>query len=181
MSRTIIVCLAAVAISAAAASAQEEAPSVPAEQKAKQLPRQKLSGPRFGFTAFTGAVADQRNQAGLEALMGQFGWQWETQIVSLENRSQALMEWVFLVGGLEQSELNTSLAWITGYRLENGIEFGVGPNISYSRDAEQFTTSMQVAGGATIPFGDLYVPVNVAVGAAKGGPRLTVLMGWIAG
>ena len=49
---------------------------------AKRLPREKLSGPRFGFTTFTGDVADLRDRAGLESIMTQFGWQWETKIVS---------------------------------------------------------------------------------------------------
>ena len=112
---------------AAAAAAQEtqETPPIPEERQAKKLPRQHLSGPRFGFTTFTGEVADLRDQAGLEPIMTQFGWQWETQIVSLTGGNQALMEWVLLVGGVEQDEFNVSLGWLTGYRLANGVEFGV--------------------------------------------------------
>ena len=161
--------------------AAQEPPAVPADQMAKQLPRQTLSGPRFGFTTFTGETADRRDQAGLESIMTQFGWQFETQIMSLTGGQKALMEWVFLVGGVEQDELNLSLGWLTGYRLASGFELGVGPNFSYSRDSENFTTSMVLAGGATLPFGDLFVPINVAVSVAKGGPRITVLTGWIIG
>ena len=40
--------------------AAQEPPAVPADQQVKQLPRQTLSGPRFGFTTFTGEVADMR-------------------------------------------------------------------------------------------------------------------------
>ena len=113
--------------------------------------------------------------------MTQFGWQFETQILSMSDGNQALMEWVILVGGVEQDEFNTSLAWLAGYRLANGLEFGVGPNVSFNPDQESVTTSMQVAGGATLPFGDLYIPVNLSVGIAKGGPRFTTLVGWIVG
>jgi hypothetical protein len=162
-------------------AAQEESVQVPQDRQAKKLPRQRLAGPRFGFTVFTGEVADLRNQAGLEPIMTQFGWQFETQIVSLTGGNQALMEWVFLLGGMEQSELTGSLAWMTGYRLANGLELGVGPNVSVSKDNEDITTSMVVAGGATLPFGDLYVPVNMAVALAEGGPRITALLGWIVG
>ena len=122
---------------------------------ARTLPRQKLSGPRFGFTTFTGAVADLRDQAGLEPLMTQFGWPWETQIMSL--------------------------GWLTGYRLANGLELGVGPNFSVNKQFEKITTSMVVAGGSTLSFGDMYVPLNLAVALAKGGPRITILTGWIIG
>jgi len=159
----------------------QAAPQVPVERRVKKLPRQRLSGPRFGFTTFTGETADLRDQAGLEPIMSQFGWQLETQVVSLESGNQALMEWLFLVGGVEQDELNLSLAWIAGYRLESGVEFGVGPNFSYNRDSEDTTGSMVVAGGATMPFGDIYVPLNVALAFAKGGPRVTTLLGWIIG
>ena len=40
---------------------------------------------------------------------------------------------------------------------------------------------MVLAGGSTVPFGDLYLPANVAVGIARGGPRITMLTGWIIG
>jgi len=141
--------------------------------------RQHLAGPRFGFTVFTGEVAEMRSHAELEPIMTQFGWQFETRIVSRQGGGQALMEWIALVGGVEQNELNLSLAWLTGYRLPTGLEFGVGPNFSWNKDQKKTTTSMIVAGGATLPFGDIAIPLNLAVGIAEGGPRFTVLMGWI--
>jgi hypothetical protein len=183
MSRTILfAALASLAFAATTVSAQD-APSVPSDQRVKTLPRQKLAGPRFGFTTFTGQTADLRQKGNLEPIMSQFGWQFETQIVSMTGGNQALMEWVFLVGGVEQDELNLSMAWMTGYRLDNGLEFGVGPNISVNprREDAKPTTSMVMAGGVTMPFGDLYVPLNVAVAYAKGGPRITTLLGWIVG
>ncbi len=113
--------------------------------------------------------------------MTQFGWQFETRIMSSESGNQALMEWVVLIGGVEQDELNISVSWLAGYRMENGVEFGVGPNIGFNKDSDKPTTSMIVAGGVTLPFGDLYIPLNMAVSIAEGGPRFTVLMGWIVG
>lgn len=173
--------LTALASGSGATAAQQTPPEVPEDQQVKKLSRQHLSGPRFGFTAFTGDVADQRAAAGKEAIMTQFGWQFETQIASSTGGNQALMEWVFLIGGVEQDELNASLGWLAGYRLENGLEFGVGPNVSITKDSQDPTTSMLVAAGATMPFGDIYVPLNLAVSMAEGGPRVTALMGWIIG
>ena len=149
--------------------------------QAPVLPRQQLAGPRFGFTAFTGETARQRQAADLQPIMTQFGWQFETRILSMSGGQQALMEWVVLFGGVEQSELNASVAWLAGYRLPNGLEFGVGPNASWNKDTEDVTTSMVFAAGATLPFGDLYVPLNMAIAAAEGGPRITALFGWIVG
>ena len=183
MSRTVLAyAIAALALSAGTVAAQEPLPQVPDEMRVKKLPRQKLSGPRFGFTVFTGDVADQRDAAGLEPIMTQCGWQWETQIVSMQGGNQALMEWILLVGGVEQSEFSLSLGWLAGYRLENGVEFGVGPNLSVNKDNDwEPNTSMVFAAGSTLPFGDLYLPLNLAVSVAKGGPRITMLMGWIVG
>ena len=65
----------------------QEPPEVPEAQRVK-----KLSGPRFGFTTFTGDVADQRKAANLEPMMTQLDWQWETWIVSLTGRKQGLIE-----------------------------------------------------------------------------------------
>lgn len=182
MSRMIFTLLfAALALSTDAASAQSRSPATPGAQMAREVPRRHLNGPRFGFTVFTGDVADQRDQAGLEPIMTQFGWQWETQLLATERGSQALMEWVLLVGGMEQNEFNVSLGWLAGYRLENGVEFGVGPNFSYSRDSGETTSSMIFAAGATLPFGELFVPINFALSVAEGGPRMTALIGWIVG
>jgi len=166
------------ALTSAPVAAQD---SIPEAMRARTLPRQHLSGPRFGFTTFTGDVAKFRQAVGKEAMMSQFGWQFETQIVSTRSGNQALMEWVALVGGVEQDEMNLSLSWLAGYRLPSGLEFGVGPNVSVRKEGGDPTTSMVVAGGATLPFGELYVPLNLAVAFAQGGPRVTTLVGWIIG
>ena len=182
MFRTMILsAIAAILMLASFQPAHAQGPELPDAMRAKELPRQHLSGPRFGFTTFTGDVADLRQSVGKEAIMSQFGWQFETQIRSLSDGNQALMEWVVLVGGVEQDELNLSLSWMTGFRLPNGLEFGVGPNISITKDNSDPTTSMVIAVGKTMPFGDLYVPVNLAVAFAEGGPRITTLLGWIVG
>ena len=154
---------------------------IPQSMRARTLPRQHLSGPRFGFTAFTGDVADARAAIGKEAIMTQFGWQFEEQLVSTEDGSQALMEWIVLVGGVEQGELNLGVSWLAGYRMPNGVEFGVGPHVGVRKEGGPPSTSMVVAGGATMPFGQLYVPLNLAVAIAEGGPRFTTLLGWIVG
>jgi hypothetical protein len=122
-----------------------------------------------------------RQKAGLQPIITQFGWQAETQIVSQHDGNQVLMELVLLAGGVEQSELNASAGFMTGYRMVNGLELGVGPNMSWNKDTHKITSSMVVAGGSTLPFGDIRVPVNIAVAMARGGPRITALTGWIIG
>jgi hypothetical protein len=186
MFRTVQIIAAATLLIAAAPLDAIAQDVIPPEMRARTLPRQHLNGPRFGFTAFTGDVAAYRQAIGKQPIMSQFGWQFETQIVSTGSGNQALMEWIVLLGGLEQSERNLSLTWMAGYRLPQGLEFGVGPSISVrpAEDPEQAiasTTSMVMAIGATLPFGELYVPANLAVAFAEGGPRITTLLGWIIG
>lgn len=91
------------------------------------------------------------------------------------------MEWLILLGGLEQDETSLSVAWLAGYRLANGLEFGVGPNFNANLKESMTNTSMVMAAGATLPFGELRVPVNFAVSFSDGGPRVTALLGWIVG
>jgi hypothetical protein len=158
----------------------QQRPEVPADRAALVLHRQHLSGPRFGFTTFTGDLAKQRAEADMSNIMSQFGWQFETQVMSTNSGVTALMEWIFLVGGVEQDELNVGVSWMAGFRTEDGLEFGVGPNIGVNKDGNS-TTSMVVAAGSTLPFGDIYVPINIAAAFAEGGPRITTLIGWIIG
>lgn len=179
--KTRVIALAAFLTATGTAAVAAQVAEIPAEMRATQLPRQHLSGPRFGFTTFTGDVAKYRQAMGKQPIMSQFGWQFETQIVSTESGNQALMEFVVLVGGVEQDELNLSLVWLAGYRLPGGLEFGVGPSVSMNKDSPDVTTSMIVAVGATMPFGELYVPANIAIAFAEGGPRITTLLGWIVG
>jgi hypothetical protein len=182
MTRTILTAtLTALVFSFAPAAGQAGPEPIPSEQQVKKLPRQKLSGPRFGLTAFTGETKKGRDYLGLSPVMSQIGWQFETQMVSTETGSQALMEWLVLVGGFESSEFNMSLAWLAGYRLPNGFEVGAGPAASYNPELTKFTTSIQMALGATLGFGDVYLPLNLGVGFAEGGPRITTLIGWIVG
>ena len=137
----------------------------------------RLSGPRAGVTFFTGDVADLREANGQSPLMSQFGWQSEKRLVATSTGMQALLEWVVLVGGAEDGELSLANSFLAGIRTPGGLEFGVGPNISIAEQGT--TTSLVTAAGVTLPFGEIQIPLNVAVAYAEGGPRITTLVGWI--
>jgi hypothetical protein len=160
---------------------QNPAPEIPADKRVQKLPRQHMNGPRFGVTVFTGETLAQRELLGYGAMMSQIGWQFETQIVSLESGNTALIEWLALLGGIENGEYNLTGSMILGFRLDNGLEFGMGPALSYNAEHHIHTSSIQFAGGASIPLGDMYIPVNLGVGISKGEARLTMLTGWIVG
>jgi hypothetical protein len=81
-------------------------------------------------------------------------------------------EWVFLVGGLDQSVALPSLSWLVGLRTQGGAEFGIGPNITPAG------TALAIAAGVTFEAGALNVPMNFAVVPSKSGVRVSVLTGF---
>ena len=133
-----------------------------------------LSGPRFGLTFLDeGVVAKlaERNIA-VGRTISQFGWQFEKQFYAKEGSVTAVNEWVFLLGGLDQSVAIPSLSWMVGLRTRDGAEFGIGPNITPGGVA------LALAGGITFRAGALNVPMNVAFVPSKVGTRISVMTGF---
>ena len=134
-----------------------------------------LSGPRFGITSLSPGVVDKvKEERGVELrpLISQFGWQFEKQFYSKAGGISAVNEWVVLVGGLEQDVVVPSLSWVVGLRTAEGLEFGIGPNLSPAG------TALVLAAGMTFRSGVLNVPLNFAVVPSRGGTRVTLLAGF---
>jgi len=130
-----------------------------------------LSGPRFGMTILSDGVVKalaDRNVT-INSTISQFGWQFEKQFYTKASGVTALNEWVFLVGGLDQSVAIPSLSWLVGLRTKEGAEFGIGPNITPAGAA------LVIAAGVTFRAGVLNVPMNFAVVPTRAGTRVTVL------
>lgn len=103
-----------------------------------------LNGPRMGFAIPFGdtrkVLMDDNSNGGFDMYpsMFQFGWQQELQYLSAGN-FQALIEGVFLIGGLESGRLVPSVSFINGFRFgKAGWEFGFGPSIRLIREAKGF-------------------------------------------
>jgi hypothetical protein len=133
-----------------------------------------LSGPRFGVTMLSPGVVEKLAGEGIDigSTMSQFGWQVERQFYSKAGGITALNEWVFLLGGLDQSLAIPSVSWLVGLRTKEGAEVGVGPNVTPAGAA------LAIAAGVTFRAGILNVPVNFAVVPTKAGTRVTVLTGF---
>jgi hypothetical protein len=134
-----------------------------------------LSGPRFGMTSLSpGVVEKLRTEHDIEVrpLISQFGWQFEKQFYSKKGGLTAVNEWVVLVGGLEQDVVLPSLSWVVGLRTPEGLEFGIGPNVTPAG------TALVVAAGMTIRSGILNVPLNFAVVPSNSGVRVSMLAGF---
>jgi hypothetical protein len=95
--------------------------------------RLNLSGPRMGFTYFTGessTILQARESAGgfnANPLMFQFGYQFEVQYLN-QGSFQALFEFIPLITGLDQGKFLPSISILNGMRSNiSGWELAFGP------------------------------------------------------
>ncbi|MEI6574873.1 MAG: hypothetical protein WCO63_01720 [Bacteroidota bacterium] len=93
----------------------------------------RLNGPRMGgiyTTGMAGKILQAPESEGgynMSPAMFEFGWQQEWQYLSAGN-FQALIEGIFLIGGLESGKFIPTVAFLNGFRFgKHGWEFGFGP------------------------------------------------------
>jgi len=117
----------------------------------------KYGGPRVGFTVFdNGSSKDRLAEYNYSPFITQFGWQFEARIFSSTEGMSGLVEWVLLVGGVEKGLFLPSASMLFGIRAKNGVEFGVGPNLSLSG------IGMVFAVGGSIQSGRMVFPINLS-------------------
>ncbi|RSK37341.1 hypothetical protein [Hymenobacter metallilatus] len=132
-----------------------------------------LNGPRLGITVLTGGVAAKADrELNVNPFLTQFGWQFETRIFRMPNGTSGLLEFVPLIGGLEQGKFLPSLNALIGIRGPKGIEFGLGPNVSPAG------AHIALAVGTSFRSNGINFPVNLAVVPGDGGARISLLLGF---
>ena len=134
----------------------------------------KLSGPRLGVAYISpGRAATQlKEEFNAQPFLSLFGWQFETQFFTLPSGTTGIIEFVPLIGGLEQGLFLPTASMLVGMRGASGIEFGVGPNLSLSGAAMVF------AAGINVKSAEINFPVNFAVVASPAGLRYSILVGF---
>jgi hypothetical protein len=145
------------------------------ENKGTVIKPMKLEGPRVGVTFLSDKYVrsiEEEHDVELEPWVSQFGWQFEKRVFTVSSGFAAVTEWVLLVGGFEQQKFLPSLTWIIGARTAEGIEFGVGPNVTLSG------TSVVMAAGITIRVEEINFPINLAIVSSQSGPRYSILFGF---
>jgi hypothetical protein len=132
-----------------------------------------LSGPRIGAVFISASPAssflrgdlalDQTNELpptfddfAKGALTSLYGWQFESRFADGYNVT-GIVEWIVLVAGMEKGKFLPSVSSMVGARLESGLEFAVGPNLSLAGIAMVFGV------GYNFKAGDLNLPVNLAI------------------
>ena len=134
---------------------------------------EKLAGPRLGFTFISaGPIADvlnegfdndiEMNGSTGSAFTTLYGWQWESRFADGGGQVVGIVEWIVLVGGMEKGMFLPSASSIIGARMDNGLEFGVGPNLSLSGIGMVFGV------GYNFKSGNLNLPINISVIPGKG-------------
>jgi hypothetical protein len=139
---------------------EEMNPVTPPAYSAPVEQRLRYSGPRIGVTFLgPGESTDKMNEIfnrNINPVISQFGWQFETRFFTLDNGAQGLVEFVPLVGGLEQGLFIPSATAMVGFRTPKGYEIGVGPTISLGGPGIVF------AAGTSFRSGKIVFPVNLA-------------------
>jgi len=125
------------------------------------IPTKRYGGPRVGLTYISAGttrtrIAEAFNRADITPFVSQFGWQFETRIFTLESGGAGLVEFIPMIGGLEQGLFLPSATGILGFRAANGIEFGIGPSASLAG------FGLVMAAGASFKVGKITFPFNVA-------------------
>lgn len=124
---------------------------VPVESPKNTL---RLNGPRMGFASTLGDAGkilteSDKTKGGFDMfpVNFQFGWQQEVQYINSGN-FQALIENIFLVGGLESGKFIPSYTPLLGFRFGKGAwEFGFGPTFRLVKKANGFYDKDNALGG----------------------------------
>ena len=128
-----------------------------------------LDGPRIGLTFMPNG-----------APRTQFGWHMENQVAPGTRGPWFLVERIFLIGGVEKSEFVPSGTLIFGVRTPSSSEVGVGPSLTIGPGG--ITTAIVVAGGQTLHYGGVRVPINVALAISQrehvNSVLVTLITGW---
>lgn len=133
-----------------------------------KIRRKSFSGPRIGFTYITsGTSADYLAARGKNQGITQFGWQFEGRLFTVEGFS-GLIEFVPLIGGMEQGIIIPSASCLLGLRSsgKTSFEFALGPNFSISPNYKGDTegaVGLVLAAGTSFKKGNINFPINIAV------------------
>ena len=106
------------------------------EYRGGLLAASDAAGPRVGLVYAFGDLNDTLKAAEKDPLRTVFGWQFEYQLHQSRDGSQALIEIVPLLVGLEQNMVQMNLNLFFGLRTPEGFEIHGGPTLSFYDEAD---------------------------------------------
>lgn len=140
----------------------------------------ELSGPRLGGVYIHSAdfsnVYELSNHFSPDNPVPNFlntiGWQFEKEYFSTPNGMAGLVEFIPMITGYNAGLFIPSANLLFGLRSPDGIEFGMGANISL------LGSSVLYAAGYTFKFDYLNVPVNFAFAQGRSTERFILTFGF---
>jgi hypothetical protein len=163
---------------------------MPALAKEIEVPvefnRRNMSGPRFGVTYIAGdtELYKELQAQNVGRVVSQFGWHFERQIIPDGGGPQFVVQFVPMIAGVEYGKFVPGATLAMGIRMPRGWEFGMGPNIVATKndlDKVKARTSLIVALGKSINYGDVSIPINFAISTSPDGNRYSVIFGYAIG
>ena len=151
--------------------AQRESPST-------RFTERDLSGPRLGFTFVppNSPLAEKLSQNKVYPVISQFGWHFEYAVIPEGGGPSFVIEFIPLIGGVESPVIIPSASLAMGIRFPNGFEFGLGPNVILTSNGPK--QALVIAGGKTIDYSGVQIPLNVAIAANTDGVRASFIVGY---
>jgi hypothetical protein len=105
------------------------------------------------------------------AFVTQWGWQFET-LFTTSSEISGVVEFVPLIGGVEQNIFLPSFNLLVGIRSNEGWDIGMGPALTLAGSGIVVTT------GRNFQSGGINFPVNLAANFGEGGVRISLLAGF---
>lgn len=133
-----------------------------------KVKRKRFGGPRIGLTYISpGTTTDYLSSEGKQPMITQFGWQFEGRLFTVEGNTQGIIEFIPMIGGVEQGMFIPSASLLIGIRggEKRMFEFAMGPNFAVTRDYKRdvtVQTGVVIAFGTSFKHGNINFPVNLA-------------------
>lgn len=130
--------------------------------------RKSFGGPRVGLTYISpGTSADYIIDDGKRPFITQFGWQFEGRLFTINNGLSGIVEFVPLIGGVEQGMFLPSASFLIGLRSggKTPFEFAMGPNFSVAADYKKEkvgSVGLVIALGTSFKSDNINFPINIA-------------------
>lgn len=130
--------------------------------------RKSFGGPRVGLTYISpGTSADYIIDDGKRPFFTQFGWQFEGRLFTTASGLSSLIEFVPLIGGIEQGMFLPSASFLIGLRTGGNtpFEFAMGPNFSVAADYKKEkvgSVGLVIALGTSFKSDNINFPINIA-------------------
>ncbi|MBD3392542.1 MAG: hypothetical protein GF418_10695 [Chitinivibrionales bacterium] len=163
------------------------APAIADGQPGLTLNQERLNGPRLGVSYVVqhdkldrdGTFKRRLQEADMDVLISQFGWHFEWLVAPETGGPAFVTEVLPFVGGVEYGKIIPSVSLVLGIRMPQGFEFGMGPNVLTTFDPDDpVNTSLVLAAGQSVRFGDVRIPLNLALLTNKGGNRVCFVFGY---